>query len=132
VEVVEDVGGVINTHSAGALPKNCQQVTYYKSKKKSSKNLKNSTIDVLYNVMLQCKTSIPGKEFVRTVVAAPEPMAFLASDQQLDDMVRFLMNPIEFCIIGVDPTFNLGDFNVTPIIYRNLLLEHCTKHHSPI
>ena len=31
--------------------------------------------DVLYNVMLQCKSSVPGKEFVQVVVAAPEPVA---------------------------------------------------------
>jgi len=132
VEVIDDVGGIINTRSAGALPKNCQQVAYYKSKEKPSKSNKSSTVDVLYNVMLQCKTSIPGKEFVRTVVAAPEPMALLATNQQLDDMVRFLTNPIEFGIMGVDPTFNFGDFNVTPIVYRNLLLEHRTKHHCPL
>ena len=69
--------------------------------------------------------NIPGKEFVRVVVAAP-------SDQQLDDMVRFLTNPIEFAVMVVDPTFNFGEFNVTPIVYRNLLLEHRTKGHSPV
>ena len=88
MEVVEDVGGMINTSSAGALPRNSQQPPYYKSKDKSCPH--NS--DVLYNVMLQCKSCVPGKEFVRVVVAAPEPMAILASDQQLDDMVRFLIN----------------------------------------
>ena len=81
--------------------------------------------------MLQCKSCVPGKEFVRVVVAAPEPMAILASDQQSDDLVRFLTNPIQFAIMGVDPTFNFGKFNVTPIIvYRNLLLEHRTKGDS--
>ena len=72
--------------------------------------------------MLQCKSSNPSDAFVRTVVAAPEPMAVLCTDQQLDDMVRFLTNPAEFSIMGVDPTFNFGDFNATPIVYRNLLL----------
>lgn len=128
MEVIGDVGGIINTRSAGALPRNSQQVAYYKSKEKSSRD----TSDVLYNVMLQCKSCVPGKEFVRSVVAAPEPMAILASNQQLDDMVRFLTNPIEFAIMGVDQTFNFGEFNVTPIVYRNLLLEHRTKGHSPV
>ena len=31
------------------------------------------------------KTSPPGKEFVRAVAAAPEPMAALATNQQLED-----------------------------------------------
>ena len=127
-EIIDSAGGLMNTRSAGALPKSCQQVSYFKSKDKTSGH----NLDVLYNVMMQCKSSIPGKEFVRSVVAAPEPMAVLATDQQLNDMVRFLTNPVEFAIMGVDPTFNFGDFNVTPIVYRNLLLEHRTKGHSPL
>ena len=127
-EIIDSAGGLINTRSAGALPKSCQQVSYFKSKDKASGH----NLDVLYNVMMQCKSSKPGKEFVRSVVAAPEPMAVLVTDQQLNDMVRFLTNPVEFAIMGVDPTFNFGDFNVTPIVYRNLLLEHRTKGHSPL
>ena len=127
-EVIDSTGRLVNTRSAGALPRNCQQVSYFKSKDKSSGH----NLDVLYNVMLQCKSSVPGKEFVRSVVAAPEPMAVLATDQQLNDMVRFLTNPVEFAITGVDPTFNFGDFNITPIVYRNLLLEHRTKGYIPL
>ena len=35
MEVVENVGGVMNSRSVGALPKNSQQVAYYKSKEKA-------------------------------------------------------------------------------------------------
>ena len=119
---------LINARSVGTLPRNSQQVAYYKSKEK----LSGHSSDVLYNVMLQCKSRIPGKEFVRAVVAAPKPMAILASEQQLDNMVRFLTNSIEFAIMGVDPTFNFREFNVIPIVYWNLLLEHRTKGHSPL
>lgn len=35
--------------------------------------------------MLQCKSNNPTDAFVRAVVAAPEPMAVLCTDQQLDD-----------------------------------------------
>jgi len=128
VEVIDDAGGMLNSRCAGALPKSQQQVSYYKRGQKETGH----NLDVLYNVMLQCKTSQPGKEFVRAVAAAPEPMAVLATNQQLDDMVRFLTDPADFSIMGVDPTFNFGDFNVTPIVYRNLLLEHRTKGHSPV
>lgn len=123
----------MNARSVGSLPKSREQVSYYKSKEKghSSSNLGKSE-DVLYSVMLQCKSSDPTNAFVRAVVAAPEPMAVLCTDQQLDDMVRFLTNPAEFAIMGVDPTFNFGDFNATPIVYRNLLLQHRTRGHSPV
>ena len=59
-------------------------------------------------------------------------MAVLATDQQLNDMVRFLTNPVEFAIMVVDPAFNFGNFNVTPIVYHNLLLEYRTKGNSPL
>lgn len=52
--------------------------------------------------------------------AAPEPMCILATDQQLTDLERFCTRD-PFGIIGIDPTFNLGPFYVTPITYQNLL-----------
>lgn len=72
------------------------------------------------------------KAFVRRVVAAPEPMAVLCTNQQLNDMVRFLTDPSQFSVMGVDPTFNFGDFNVTLIAFRYMLLEHRNEGHSLI
>ena len=34
--------------------------------------------------------------------------------------------------MGIDPIFNFGDFNVTPIVFHYLLLEHRKQGHSPI
>jgi len=65
------------------------------------------------------------------VVAAPEAMAILATNRQLNDMVRFLTDQYHHAVMGIDPTFNFGDFNVTPIAFCYLLLEH-RKGHSPI
>lgn len=58
----------------------------------------------------------------RGITAHPDPVVILATDQQLDDLERFA------CIwnappITMDPTFNLGEFYVTPITYRNLMLK---------
>ena len=58
-EIIDSAGGLTSTRSAGALPKSYQQVSYFKSKDKTSDH----NLDVLYN-MMQCKSSIPGKEFV--------------------------------------------------------------------
>ena len=81
--------------------------------------------------IIQCKSSNPGNEFVQAVAAAPESMAVLATDCQLNNMVRFLTDPVEFAIMGVDPTFDFGTLNVTSKVYRNFLLEHRMKGHSP-
>ena len=60
--------------------------------------------------------------FVRDIKTAPEPAINLASDQQLNDLVRFGAFSEEFGIITIDPTISLGDFDVTPLTYRHLLL----------
>ena len=41
-------------------------------------------------------------------------------------------DPFNFSIVGVDPTFNLGKFSVTPIVYRHLLLEDAKSHKAPL
>ena len=47
----------------------------------------------------------------------------LASDQQLKDVERCCCNPESFSALGVDPTFNFGDYNLTVSVYRHLLLK---------
>ena len=89
---------------------------------KSKSEQKSSANDPLFSVMLQCKSKDPNSDtaFVRSVVAAPEPMIVLALNRQLNDMVRFLTDPNQHSIMEIDPTFNFGDFNVTPIVFRYL------------
>lgn len=71
--------------------------------------------------------------FVRIVNAAPYTSMVLAFDYTLDDVVRFCASPINFSIFGVDPTFSLGDFDVTVTTYRHLLLQHRnTEGKSPV
>ena len=56
--------------------------------------------------------------------------AFWQKDRQLNDMVSFCTNDEEFSVVGVDPTFNLGDFSVTVSTYRHLqLIDRTTKKH---
>jgi hypothetical protein len=80
--------------------------------------------------MEQCKSAEKENRFVQEVTCAPEPMAVLATEQQLTDIERFCCSPGEFCILGIDPTFDLGDFSATPIVYQNLLVVN-TKGQSP-
>ena len=54
---------------------------------------------------------------------APEPAIVLADDQYLADLQHFCTSSLDFGVLTVDPTFSLGDFNVTPITYRHLTLE---------
>ena len=87
---------------------------------------------MLYVVMEQCKSTEKIDVFVQDVTCAPEPMAVLCSAQQLNDVVRFCCDPFNSSILGIDPTLNLGDFSVTPTVYRHLLIQDPHTQKSPL
>ena len=87
---------------------------------------------MLYVVMEQCKNAEKTDIFVQDVTCAPEPKAVLCSEQQLSDITRFCCDPFNFLILGIDPTFNLGEFSVTPTVYRHLLLRDRHSGCSPL
>ena len=120
VEIVsKKAGGVLSAPSAGARPRGRQQV-------KDIRRASSSDVDPLYSVMMMCKESEGRKNkdaFVHQVNAAPYPMMCLTFDWTLHDLAQFCTNPKNFSILGVDPTFDLGDFDVTVTTYRHLMLE---------
>jgi hypothetical protein len=129
-DVTEYKGGLLKASSVGQLPRNRKQA-YNLKQGTSSKSAGTVGKDLLYVMMAQCKQAEKNERFVQEVTCAPEPMAILCTDQQLGDMERFCCDPNEFAIMGIDPTFNLGDFNVTPIVYQHLLVEHRRSGQSP-
>ena len=58
--------------------------------------------------------------YVRTVLTSPETIVFLSSENQLDDINRFCTNNARFCILGIDPTYNVGPCYLTVTTYRHL------------
>ena len=71
-------------------------------------------------------------KFIRAVKVIPDPALVLATNSQMNDLVRFSTCSSQFCILTVDRTFSLGDFDVTPITYRNLLFESRRTGKPPI
>ena len=69
---------------------------------------------------------------VNTVKVLPDPAIVLASDYQVSDLVRFGTSNVQHCVLTIDPTFSLGEFEVTPVTYRHLLLESRRTGKSPI
>jgi len=114
---LQKCGGLLGARSVGCLPKNRSQVRYSTI---NQKNKQPPGTDPLFTVMLQSKSTDGNSDtsVVRSVVATPEPMAVLATNCQLNDMVRFLTDGSQHTVMGIDPTFNFGDFNVTPIAFR--------------
>ena len=118
--VTSNNGGLLRAASASHIPKNRQQAYYLKRSQKIVGH--GHSRDVLYMTMEQCKLAEKGDRYVQEVTCAPEPMAVLTTEQQLADMERFCCNPTDFCVMGIDPTFDLGEFSVTPIVYQYLLI----------
>ena len=128
-------GGVVGASSAGSLPRNERQVKNIRRKIKSS----SGSLDPLHSVMIMCKDTM--KDFVRAVTGAPDYMVFLALDRTLNNLVRFcsdsqsLTQPV---ILTFDPTFSLGEFDVTvstckhPLIVFRDPTEHTARHPSLI
>ena len=116
--------------SISELPRNTKQVS--KALASSTTSFKPSTNqrrDILLEAMETCKSK---DGFVREVVGAPEPMAFLANDRQLKDIELYCAQVGSFSILGVDATFNLGDFSLTPMTYRPLKIYNVRTGKHPV
>ena len=124
-KITEREGGIVKCRSPSVLPRNRKQVLNSRVPNSSNK-------DLLYAVMEMClKAKSGGEQFVRSVQAAPEPMAVLALEQQLVDIERFCTNSSEFSVLGFDPTFNCGKFAVTVVVYKNLLVQNYRDGSTP-
>ena len=60
------------------------------------------------------------KSFIRKVTGAPELRCVLGYNWLIEDLIICCTNPQSLCVLGVDPTFNLGRFNVTVTTFRKL------------
>ena len=132
--VSSKVGGVLDASCPGALPRNEQQVIDYKRRSSHTTVGPHSKVkgDDLYAVMLTAHLEDPNRQFVRDIKAYPEPVILVGSDQQFNDKVRFCISPHEHCVLTVDPTFCLGDFDVTPTTHRHLMVECKRTSISPV
>ena len=124
--IVDERGGIMKVESAGEFPRNRAQVyNANRHVKRQEAGVPFSTGDPLLQVLTKAKEEQQGlmeDVFIREIPLFPEPIVFLATEQQLADIVRFCTNPEAFCILGVDCTFQIADFYYTFTTYRNLML----------
>ena len=142
--VAEDLGGISKCSSPGQLPRGRQQVKDFARKMSSvsdplgKKNIsgKCGNDDPWYRLLGECKKQATSRKmaFIRDVRVAPEPLCVMTTDRQINDMKRFCCSPVEYKPFTVDPIFDIGEYNVTPITYQHLLLENKAdgKHPSMI
>ena len=127
--VSEKIGGLMSSSCPMQLPRNERQARYSKSVATCSKY---NPADKLYSVMFHAKQEDASCTFICDIRVLPDPAIVLASDYQLHDLVRFGTDSTEHCILTVHSTFSLGEFDVTPVTYRHLLLESRHTGKPPI
>ena len=123
-------GGVLKASAPGQLPQNEKQISNFKTKLAVQSRASafphlslDAAADDLFVVMQQAYTEDASKKFVRAVYAAPEPAVVVATELQLQDLAHFCTSLFELSILTVDPTFCLGEFDVTLITFRHLFLQ---------
>ena len=123
-------GGIVGASAPGKLPRDAKQVSNFKKKVKHS--VSSAADDELFSVMQQAYSDDPTHKFIRAVNAAPEPAVVVATNSQLHDLARFCTSSFESSILTVDPTFCLGDFDVTLITTRHLFLQSKRFQQPPV
>ncbi len=136
----KEIGGIRSCSGIGQLPRDRQQANYLKrcpSKSAGLVPVKNMSDggrdDPWYGLLKESKIQAKKRcsAFVRDVRVGAEPLCVLATDRQLNDIVRFCCSTNEHKPLTVDPTFDIGKFNVTPISYQHLMLENIKDGNHP-
>ena len=110
---------MLGFQSHGVLPRNRQQVSDVKRNAKPKKD-KDEMCELIKMSRLEASQLKP---FIRRVQVTPEPCCFVASDRQLNDLVRFCTTQfLPASVLCIDKTFNIGNFFVTPTTYKHKIL----------
>ena len=117
-DVSASVGGILSATDSCELPRSEQQVSKMKSRMKSHSSNDDEFAILLQQALMEDKSN----QFIRDVKCLREPAVVISVERQLNDLVRFCTVRGNFGIMTVDPTFCLGDFDVTVITYCHLLL----------
>ena len=129
------LGGVMKAADACELPRDEQQVSQMKRRLKHKGRLPQAgtsyASDEIAVVMQRAHMEDSSKQFIRELKALRELAIIVAHDRQINDLVRFCTYQHEFGVLTVDPTFSLGDFDVTIISYHHLLLSCRSSFHWP-
>ena len=125
-ELVDTEMGGMMAGSAGKLPRSKAQLSDVRKRLFGAERG-----DDLAIMMERCKCLKEGEmPFVRSVQAAPQPLCVLATDTQLKQLQLCCTDPSNFSVLSIDPTFNLGSFFVTPMVFlHKVVMSKRTQKH---
>ena len=118
--MIQIAGGFERANSSAELPASCTKIydISLKMKLKEGKEMKEKIMELIG--ICNNKKGTP-TIFLREARTAPELILVLDNERQLDDVERFGTRS-SFTVLGVDPTFNMCDYNVTIATHRHPLL----------
>ena len=131
-ETYSEAGGLLQMSSSGEVGRNLRQIYNIKSFKGCTSSLTSKCDkDLVYDLLEQHYVSMGN--FVRNVNFAEGVMSVIGTDRQFDDILRFCAGEnMEYgSVLGIDPTFNLGDFFVTPTVYEHKMIKNKTTGKHP-
>jgi hypothetical protein len=120
--IISENGGLANIDNISVLPRNYKQLNYERVKDKEN-------IDELARLLFK-KTDTPNSS-IHFVECIPELSVLLFNNQQKTDIQRFCEN-FAGCVMGVDTTFNVGDYLTTITTFRHGLLVDKKTCESPV
>ena len=149
-EIYSSSGDVTMARSLGELPRG--PVDMYNARRSARQSLDtasgfsgeaeqgtmaNMRLDDVWTLLERAKREEDESKhnvFIRECSIHPSLFVVLANNVQLDELKKFCTNPMNFCIFGIDPTFNIFDKNIslTVTTYRNLKLEQTTTGKPPV
>ena len=124
--------GVTKVESLAQMPLGVRQAKYARRVVTSSQQqFGGEKDDEVLSVLYWMKEE--GNKIIQDVSFGRESLSIvLASDVQLTEMEKFCTEEMMFAVLQIDPTFNLGPYECTPISYQNLLLERESTGKSPV
>ena len=123
-ELRQQTGGIGAAASLGDLPRGKHQV--YNAKSRSSQQSSQDEVDELL------RYARDKDDLVLHHSDYPEDLWVFGTSSMCDALVRSTTSDILSCPFSVDPTFSLGKFEVTPIVFNNLILKSKRTDGNPI
>jgi len=118
-QATRDADGVMQVDSLSDLPRGPHQGYYRNQLKKAPLPAYlqgKEKDDELLEVLLKMKSE--DEPFIRKVSLEKANLTIvLASENQLAELAKYSTSELDFSVVQLDPTFNLGPHECTPISY---------------
>lgn len=122
-DVAKKVRGVAGAKTAGELPRSRKQVYDLRAKSKGERDPVDDLI--VYLRHKEEKICLRHEDI-------PVDLFVLGTEVMCDDIGRFSCSDKLSHPISIDPTFNMGEYEVTPVVYKHLFLKTKRQEESPV